>query len=335
MKAYQPDYWPTRKLGAATIAMMAVSALMEVLEAETAAAVEDGFGAIRTDPDRAEDPGRSGRDGDGPREGMAAPTAREARPPGARGRHGDGRSSTIHRGLDAPDIPRADARDPQLRSPAGSLDDSFDDRDPKPRIPTGRPLRYTEARDRALAARSVWQTDRAGLVLFHPYLPVLFDRLGVAAETRARTGGRPVPSIVQDHLPRAHAALAALAARPTPEAPDLRPLCALEKTLLGLDPGAPSPSEAALSDAEIEMIEALLRAVVVNWTKLGQTSPDGLRATFVRRDGLLRRGDAGPVLTVAPGPFDVLLDGLPWPLSLIRLPWMEKPLTVRWRSSDD
>jgi hypothetical protein len=199
----------------------------------------------------------------------------------------------------------------------------------------GPPLRQAEARDRALAARTVWPTARSGLVLFHPYLPVLFDRLGVATETRTRLGGRRTRHIVPDHLPRAHAALAALAVRPTPEGPDPSPACALEKTLLGLDPGAPSPAKAALSGAEIEIIDALLRAVVANWSKLGQTSPDGLRATFVRRDGLLRPSDPGPVLTVASGPFDVLLDGLPWPLSLIRLPWMEKPLTVRWRSSDD
>jgi hypothetical protein len=34
---------------------------------------------------------------------------------------------------------------------------------------------------------------------------------------------------------------------------------------------------------------------------------------------------------VAPGPFDMLMDRLPWSFSLIRYPWMEEPLHVTWQ----
>jgi len=35
-------------------------------------------------------------------------------------------------------------------------------------------------------------------------------------------------------------------------------------------------------------------------------------------------------LQVQPGPYDVLMQSLPWSIATIRLPWMERPLWVQW-----
>lgn len=165
-------------------------------------------------------------------------------------------------------------------------------------------------------------TERAGLVLFHPYLRMLFDRLGLIEARQIRADG----------LPRAAALLAALAeAAPAPRLPD-----PLERLLLGLPDGTRPEPCPTLAPAEIALIDSLIRSVIGQWTRLGKTSPEGLRATFIRRRGLIGTDARGaPRLTVAPGPFDMLLDGLPWALGPIRLPWMPEALSVIWRNADD
>jgi hypothetical protein len=71
--------------------------------------------------------------------------------------------------------------------------------------------------------------------------------------------------------------------------------------------------------------------VTQNWEKLRNTSIAGLRQTFLLREGRLQRKDDAWSLTVSAKPFDVLLDSLPWRLSMVRLPWMETILHVKWR----
>ena len=75
---------------------------------------------------------------------------------------------------------------------------------------------------------------------------------------------------------------------------------------------------------------ALLAAAIEHWAKLGSTSPTGLRESFLSRDGKIARADSGYVLTVEQRAVDVLLDTLPWTLSIVRLPWMAGPLMVDW-----
>ena len=159
-------------------------------------------------------------------------------------------------------------------------------------------------------------------MLFHPFLPLLFDRLDLRAD---RT------TLAAHGLPRAAAALAALAA----SGPRDGPLDPLERLLLALPDGI-EPDPAPLAPAETALIEGLLRSVIAQWRRLGQTSPEGLRETFVRRRGVLeRRAPDPPRLFVDKGPFDMLLDGLPWSLTQVALPWMALPLSVSWRERRD
>ena len=71
--------------------------------------------------------------------------------------------------------------------------------------------------------------------------------------------------------------------------------------------------------------------MIAEWGALGQTSPDGLRAAFLRRDGQLSAREGGLRLDVAPAAYDMLLDRLPWSFALVKLPWMVAPLHVKWR----
>ncbi len=157
----------------------------------------------------------------------------------------------------------------------------------------------------------------AGLVLFAPYLRVLFERGGVLD---------PEGRLPAEQVGRARALLVLLSGG------EAGPADPLERVFLGLPPG--QPVDAAAPDAEmVALVDGLVRAVVTQWGALGKTSPDGLREAFVRREGdLTLEAEGAARLRVLPGPFDMLLDRLPWSIALIRMPWMAGPLHVRWRS---
>jgi hypothetical protein len=105
----------------------------------------------------------------------------------------------------------------------------------------------------------------------------------------------------------------------------------LPKLLCGLDGTDVLEAAGPLSERERDAAAGLLAAVIAHWQRLGNTSADGLRETFLRRPARLRRKDADWQLDVPARPFDVLMSGLPWALSMIRLPWMKGVLWVHWK----
>jgi hypothetical protein len=158
--------------------------------------------------------------------------------------------------------------------------------------------------------------DCAGVVLLHPFLPAIFERLGVAS-----AGGLILPD-------RALALLHFLATGET-RAPEYALL--LPKLLCGLPLEEPVGPPVELTEGEIAEAGKLLAAVIGHWDALGDTSPDALRGTFLVRPGKLSHRDSDDLLQVEPQSFDVLLDRLPWGIGATRLPWMERMLWVEWR----
>ncbi|MCI4185085.1 contractile injection system tape measure protein [Dickeya dianthicola] len=159
----------------------------------------------------------------------------------------------------------------------------------------------------------------AGLVLAAPWLPRLLARLALV-----RDGAFPQP----DARYQAIHCLQYLV--------DQGRNCAeyqlaLNKLLCGLPLNAPLaltiPPDAAARDT----LDALLAAILQHWNVLGHTSVDGLRQTFLQREGTLWRQADSWKLEVVAGPFDMLLDRLPWGYSTIKYPWMDRPLHVVWR----
>jgi hypothetical protein len=159
----------------------------------------------------------------------------------------------------------------------------------------------------------------AGLVLLAPYLERLFERCGC---TRDR-------AFVDGPAAERAALLLQLAATGLAEAPEHR--LPLNKLLCGLPLASPLPRTATAAPADEQAVDGLLRAVIAHWKALGQTSPAGLRQTFVQREGRLERGEEAWHLHVPQQTFDMLLDRLPWGYTPVRLPWMPEVLHVHWR----
>lgn len=159
--------------------------------------------------------------------------------------------------------------------------------------------------------------NNAGLVLLHPFLPMFFKNLGIAIDE----------GLLQPH--RALTLLHFLVFGQTP-APEYE--LTLAKIICNIRVQAPVTSNVSLSEEEKNEAVALLEAVIRHWEALRSTSPDGLRGSFLIRPGKLSMKDDGDwLLQVESNAFDILLDDLPWGLSIIKLPWMQQMLWVEWR----
>jgi hypothetical protein len=159
----------------------------------------------------------------------------------------------------------------------------------------------------------------AGLVLLTPYLERLFtmlklvqDKAFVDAAAAVRT------TLLMQYLVTGQAAAA-------------EPELALNKLLCGLPLATPVPPSVDLTDQERDAAAGLLQAVIAHWSALGSTSVEGLRQTFLQREGRLDHANEAWQLQVAPQAFDMLLDRLPWGYSTVKFPWMQELIHVQWR----
>lgn len=159
----------------------------------------------------------------------------------------------------------------------------------------------------------------AGLVLAAPYLPRLFDMLGLLQQSaftdrQAAVRGVHMLQFLVD------------GSSFTPEYQ-----LVLNKLLCGVKTGIPIEREVSLSEAETYQLEGLLQGMIQNWKSLGKTSVVGLRESFLQRQGHLQLRDDAWHLRVESKSFDMLLDQIPWSYSTIKYPWMDKVIYVEWR----
>ncbi|MEW6346946.1 MAG: contractile injection system tape measure protein [Pseudomonadota bacterium] len=165
----------------------------------------------------------------------------------------------------------------------------------------------------------------AGMVLLWPFLHRYYELLGLVRENAF---------IDFDSRSRAVYLLHSLASGRTAyheaELPLAKVMCGIAPSTLlaAASEGEPDAREQAVS-------EELLGGVRQNWDKLRNTTTEGLRESFLMRNGRLVRDESGTgrnwTLIVEAKAYDVLLDTLPWRISTIQLSWMTGMLAVQWR----
>jgi hypothetical protein len=156
-------------------------------------------------------------------------------------------------------------------------------------------------------------------VLLHPYLPRLLQACGID------TAGGLIPPGAQDRA----AALLVQAVSGSDGAAEFE--LDVIKLLLGLARETPLPLGGGLLEAhDVLEVDAMLESFVRHWAALKGTSPATAQAHFLQRPGLLRPVDGGYSLRLERTGIDVLLDRLPYACSVVKLPWMRKPIFVEW-----
>lgn len=163
----------------------------------------------------------------------------------------------------------------------------------------------------------------AGLALLYPLLPHFFRQLrlltedagGVARIDGTEAASRAVHLLQYMVDQRCDAPQAELT---------------LNKLLCGLPPDTPLAPAITPDENELALCDHLLMAVIGNWQIFGNSSPAGLRETFLQREGKLVLHDGKWKLTVSRKTIDVLLRQLPWSISVVNNRWMPQPLSVTW-----
>ncbi|HWJ91488.1 MAG TPA: contractile injection system tape measure protein [Flavisolibacter sp.] len=159
----------------------------------------------------------------------------------------------------------------------------------------------------------------SGLVLLHPFIVPFFHNLGLLAAGKF---------IDVQHRQKALYLLHYLATgRTAAEEHEL----VIAKILCAYPLHEPVDGRLQLKSDELKEGDLLLEEVVAQWQILKNTSPAGLREGFLQRNGKLFSKQEHLCLQLETSSIDVLLDYLPWNLSVVKLPWMKKHLTIEWR----
>jgi hypothetical protein len=192
---------------------------------------------------------------------------------------------------------------------------------PAPPAPASRRIPGAEKTPAPLPAGEPFYVGNAGVILLWPFLSRYFQTLGLLEQNSFRSEEEQSRAI---HLVQ-YLATGKL------EAPEHELL--LNKLLCGALPAEPLHPVTAVTEAEEDLSQQLLNSVIRTWKKIRNTSINGLRQSFLVREGQLLRRDSDDswMLTVSTRSYDMLLDSLPWRLSLVRQPWMQTTLHVKWR----
>ena len=104
----------------------------------------------------------------------------------------------------------------------------------------------------------------------------------------------------------------------------------LIKILCGLKIDTPAHARIDITDLDRHESNELLLSVIEYWTVLKNTSVQGLRESFLQRNGKLTFNNNEWLLQVEQKPYDMLLESLPWNISLIKMSWMPYILRTEW-----
>ena len=176
----------------------------------------------------------------------------------------------------------------------------------------------TQSREESTITRETIPVRNAGLVLVNNYLTMLFVRLGL---TNDQGFIEPEMQLRSVHY------LQYFVTGLTHTEEHLLPL---NKVLCGLALPQPVADGIIISDEHKDLIDGLIKAMIGQWSVIGDSSVDGFRGNWLVRDGLLSEQEDRWELTVEKRAYDILLQRAPFSFSIIKYPWMDKPLHVNW-----
>lgn len=157
-----------------------------------------------------------------------------------------------------------------------------------------------------------------GLILLHPFLSILFEELGVL---------NPQKQIVEEHYDLVVQLLHFIA---TGEENVSEQQLGVVKQLCGIPSSYPIKKESVLQEKHKKEALNLIQTVINYWSALKNTTAAGLRGQFLTRSGKWVTTDEKIELFIERQTADILLDQLPWGLSMVKLPWLKKMIYVTW-----
>jgi hypothetical protein len=164
---------------------------------------------------------------------------------------------------------------------------------------------------------------QVGIAILSPYLPMLFQKLSLL-------NNGTFDGI--DSKLKAYAVMQYLCEGISTKHSFSSSLVSLSWFVAGLAEYDLSTFQRELTAEEMKLCDELLAAVISHWSALGATSIEGLRETFMQREGVMHfEEEKGWLLCVSKRPFDVLLAKLPWSFSVIKHSFMTDCIFVEWQ----
>ncbi|UBZ10417.1 hypothetical protein LDL79_16665 [Leeuwenhoekiella palythoae] len=157
-----------------------------------------------------------------------------------------------------------------------------------------------------------------GLILLHPFLSILFEELGVL---------NPQKQIAEEHYDLVVQLLLFIA---TGEENVSEQQFGAAKQLCGVPSSYPIKRESVLKEKHKKEALNLIQTVLNYWSALKNTTASGLRGQFLTRSGKWVSTDEKNELFIERQTADILLDQLPWGLSMVKLLWLKKMIYVTW-----
>ena len=161
--------------------------------------------------------------------------------------------------------------------------------------------------------------QNAGLILLHPFLKQFFTKLGFYEKGEKQ--------IKQDKIDEATQLLHFLATKN--EAPYEYEL-SFEKFLCGIPFNEPINRLQKISSAQKKECSNLLESVINHWKALKTSNIDTLRSGFLMREGKLTKETDSNKIFIQRQAHDILLERLPWGLSIMNLPWIKNITFIEW-----
>lgn len=191
-----------------------------------------------------------------------------------------------------------------------------------------RELKRAKEKERNLEAEEASQQQKekntrlfipnAGLVILHPFFGTYFTRLGLMEAN---------VFLSEQTKERAVLLLQYLATGRTKfEEYEL----ILNKILCGLPIEQSVTLEMELTEQEMALTDELFEVLRQRWDKVKNSSVEGIRASFILREGALELIEEQWNLRVEQRGYDLLLQTLPWAFGFIKTSWMNQILTVEW-----
>lgn len=158
----------------------------------------------------------------------------------------------------------------------------------------------------------------AGTVIINQYIPMLFERLGLIDNNRFTSLENQKKAVkylqyVVTGMPNTDDAY-----------------LSLNKVLCGVPANEKISAEIDITDNERTLMNVLLQAIISHWSAIGDCSIEGFRGNWFLRDGMLSEYEDRWELMVEKRAYDILLTRSPFAFSIIKYPWMDKPLHVIW-----
>ena len=160
--------------------------------------------------------------------------------------------------------------------------------------------------------------NNAGLVLLHPFLDRLFAMNGWTNEKEWVDYVALQKGILSLHF-------LVFGEQPIDESQLI-----LNKIICGLAINEVVDVAVSLTSEEKEKCVNLLEAVLEHWHIIKGSSKEALQETFLQREGKIELLSEGYELWIKDHGADILLEQVPWGISMFKTPWMEHYMNCHW-----